>query len=387
MNFQQARKHHNAVAVAARDDEEYARDLWNAVVGMGPDDILPGSYAEAVRDTLPQEHAPLLASNDVAAAYAFTVHASYAGGKKAPILLRDEARANWTRFVTRAKETEELAQGFGWDLSAAWQASVEVAGVGADMGSVEKIARLAGRMYASIRGANASRVPATGGEIYSVEQGNNLGRLLASEQMLLMDPDLELPVLERIATRRAMQYAVRGTEKAARGPMVVLLDESSSMHARRNEWAKAAAIAMARVAKDESREFVAVHYSASVYVQKMDPGSPSDVIQMIKTFLRGGTAIAQALSVGLDQVAELAAKGARGGDVILVTDGVDYNLSEQHRQVSRAAAANVRLWTVAIECDISPDSPLRQGAASYIRLADADMGNADSAVGLAGAAR
>jgi hypothetical protein len=393
LTFQAARKRHIAVASAAECSESDAASLWNAIIGTGED--AAGSYSEAVRDTFPEPLAPLLASNPVAAAYALECHAPNMSTSGAPILLRDRARAAWHTVSERASSTEKLATGFGWDLSAAWEVSADVHARGDNLDSVAKIAQLAGRMYASIRGANAHRVPGMGGEIHSVEQGNNVGRLLASELVLLTDDLMETLVLERISTRRALQYSVRGTSKANRGPMVVLLDESGSMRSdahgnpnnARNEWAKAAAVAIARVAKDEGRPFVAIHFSTSCVTRRLDPTNASAVMDMVRHFLSGGTRVAMALSVGLDECQALAQAGAKGADLILVTDGVDGDTEGHAAQVARMAAGNVRLWTVAVECAIPESSPLRAGAAGYLPLGAADLSNAKSAVSLARATK
>ncbi len=375
LTFKQARKRHLAVAEGAARNEVAAIALWNGIIGNGDD--LTG-YAEAARDTLPGEHAALLARNAVAAAFAFATHAPNMMTKAAPVLLRDAARRNWSTFAERANQTEQLARGFGWDLSEAWEATAQADVAKNGLDQIERIAKLAGRMYQSIRGSNARRVPGIGGEIHSVEQGNNVGRLLASESVLLTDPDLELPLLERISTRRALQYSVRGEDKCARGPIVMLIDESGSMHADRNDWAKAAAVAMARVARDEKRAFVVVHFSTSCVVRKVDPSSATDMGAMISHFLDGGTSIGIAMGVALDEVVALAAEGKRGADMILITDGIDGDAGAIARQVDRAKAANVRLWTVAIECDIYESSPLRKDAAGFTRIGDRQLHDAST---------
>ena len=43
------------------------------------------------------------------------------------------------------------------------------------------------------------------------------------------------------------------------------------------------------------------------------------------------------------------------------------------RAVGEAKSLGVRLWTVAIECDISPSSPLRAEAADYTQLRSLDL--------------
>jgi Mg-chelatase subunit ChlD len=385
--FLQARREHHAVAVAADQNAALAGDLWNAIIGVGAGP-LAGSFAEAVQDTAPVEHAALLVSDDVAAAYAFERMwgcLPTLPPRASPFELRSIAREQWTAFDAQARRTEHLAEGFGWDVSAAWTHTRDVDLAQGDLGQVERIARLAGRMYAALRGARASRVHGVPSEVYSVEQGNDVSRLLPAEQVLLMDPVLETVVLERIASRRAAQYAVRGDAKKSKGPLVVALDESGSMHAERNDWAKAAAVALSRVAFDEKRPVSVVHYSTSTVQQAIKPGDTGAVLRRVRHFLGGGTAIGLALGVAVQQVRELARRGQKGADIILVTDGVDADQASQEAAIQEGLALGVRLWTVAIECEVPETSPLRAKAAQYTRLGEAELTNSNSVALLAGA--
>ncbi|HSN97078.1 MAG TPA: VWA domain-containing protein [Candidatus Nanopelagicales bacterium] len=385
--FLQARREHRAVAMAADLDVALAGDLWNAIVGVGAEPLV-GSFTEAVHDTAPVEHAALLASDDVAAAYAFERMWGCLPGLPrgaSPFELRTIAREQWAVFDTQARRTEHLAMGFGWDVSAAWTHAREVELARGDLGQVERIARLAGRMYAALRGARARRVHGVPSEVYSVEQGNDVSRLLPAEQVLLMEPVLETVVLERIASRRAAQYAVRGDANKSKGPLVVALDESASMHAFRNEWAKAAAVALSRVAFEEKRPVSVVHYSTSTVHQDIRPGDTEAVLRMIRHFLGGGTAIGLALGVAVQQVRQLAQRGQKGADIILVTDGVDGDQAAQEAAIQEGLALGVRLWTVAIECEVPETSPIRTKAAQYTRLGSADLADGNSVALLAGA--
>lgn len=381
--FLQAMRQHQALVTATGEDPRRAADLWNAIIGTG---TLPtGSFAEAVADTAPVTHAALLASDDVAAAYAFDLFWRTPSAGASPFELRTLARAQWARFVERAESTQEMAQGFGWDLSAAWTQARDVTLADGDITSVERIARLAGRMYVALRGARASRVYGIPSEVYSVEQGSDIGRLLSAEQVLLTEPLLEIVALERIASRRAAQYAVRGDAKQSRGPLVVVLDESSSMRGRRNEWAKAAAVALSRVAMTEKRAVTVVHYATSVVVQPLKPPDAATMLSMVRHFLGGGTAIGLALKVAVQEVRDLAQRGQKGADIVLVTDGVDGDETSQLGATAEGKALGVRLWTVAIECDVRESSPIRAEAAAYTRLGASDLNEA-AVVRLAGAA-
>jgi uncharacterized protein with von Willebrand factor type A (vWA) domain len=302
-----------------------------------------------------------------------------------PFELRTLARERWEMFHEQAARTEHLAAGFGWGLSAAWAHTQEVKLAQGDMSQVERIARLAGRMYIALRGAHARKVHGIPSEVYSIEQGNDLARLLPAEQVLLTDQVLEIAALERIASRRATQYAVRGTMKVSKGPLVVALDESGSMGGVKNEWAKAAAVALSRVATEELRPVSVVHYATSTVVQPLLPGDTAAVLKMIRHFLGQGTAIGLALGVAVQQVRELAQKGQKGADIILVTDGIDADVKAQEIAIQEGHVLGARLWTLAIECDIDAHSPLRAKAAHYIRLGRSDLSE-KSVTLLAGAA-
>jgi Mg-chelatase subunit ChlD len=376
-------RQHRALVAANGQDPDRAADLWNAIVGAGTPTA--GSFAEAVADTSPVAHAALLAGDDVAATYAFDLFWQTPSSTSSPFELRSLARETWGKFIAQAENMVNLAQGFGWDLSSAWTHTRDVALAQGDMNQVERIARLAGRMYVALRGARASRVKGIPSEVYSVEQGSDVGRLLPSEQVLLTEPLLETVVLERIASRRAAQYAMRGDTKQSRGPLVIALDESGSMHGHRNEWAKAAAVALSRVAMDEKRPVSVVHYSTSTVTQPLKPGDADAMLKMVRHFLSGGTAIGLAVGVAVQEVRSLARKGQKGADVVLVTDGVDGDEAAQARAVAEGQALGVRLWTVAIECDVRAFSPLRKDAAEYTRLGASDL-HEGSVVRLAGAA-
>lgn len=387
-DFLKARHEHAAVKAAAQVDPGDAGDLWNAIAGLGSDPVA-GTFAEAVRDTMPERFTALVATDDIAAAYAFGIMWQTAQrkfgtptgrlGSGVPAWrLRDFARAGWADFAKKADDVSELSRGFGWDDSAAWASAQKIQEARGDMSLVQRVARLAGRMYASLKGARAIKVPGVSGEVYSVEQGRAIDRLLPSTLAMLSDASFEPVVLEQIATRRAPQYAVRGTAKRSKGPLVVAIDESGSMIGARNEWAKAAAVAVARVAAEEGRAVSVIHYSTSAERQALRPRDGASVVQMIQRFLDGGTAISLALSVSVDEVKALAKKGERGADIILVTDGIDGDGAGHVKAIDEGALIGARLWTVAIECDIDENAALRKRAAAYVRLGAADMSSGAS---------
>jgi len=383
--FIKARERHQVVKAAAATDAAVAAEIWGAITEQG--DPMPGSFAEAVRDTLPIEHAAILSTQAVAAASAFAALWQAPRYGRSAFERREHAREGWDAFGAVAKRAEDMIEGFGWDLSTSWE-HARATDAKAPPEMVARVARLAGRMYATLRGASAQRVAGMAGEVHSVELGGAVERLLPSMYAAIMDEHLEIPALYDVSRRRAPQYAVRGTDKRARGPIVLMLDESGSMHGSRNEWAKAAAIAVARVAAAEKRRVAIVHFGTSVVVRDLVASDPASVLEMIGHFLSGGTDVGLALTSAIAEVKRLAARGDQGADVITATDGIDpASVEVQRAAVETMRAQGVRLWTVAIECVIAADAPLRAGATSYSELGREALGEGESVKMLAGATR
>jgi hypothetical protein len=388
--FRVAVRQHASVADAANVDVDAAAALWRAVTSSSDRAYAPppGTWESAVADTVPVEYAPLLAASDVAAAYAFALafmQRPMGVGSLTPTALRNRAREVWGAFAERAKVADAIERGFGVDESDAWATASDVSLGSRELSSVERVAKLAGRMYSAMRGSVTRKVAGAPEEVYDVGLGSNVARLLASEYVNWVDPEREVVFYDRIVQRKAMEYKLRGTSRASGGPLVLALDESGSMHEGRREWSKAAAMALARVAFDEGREVAVVHYSRSVVVRPLRKGDGAGLLAMVRSFLDGGTRIGLALQNAADQVEALAKRGQGGADVVLVTDGVDYQVEAQAAGVARLATIGANLWTVAIECDIPADSPLRTGAAHYVRVGDADL-TVGAATKLTGAA-
>lgn len=382
MRYDIARKMHADLGATFVEFPHTSLMLWETLQGRGRD-----LWIEAVSETMPGEFSAMLRTNDTAAAYAHnlmwdTVSVGQCG---TALQFRDALRSVWEKFSERAKETKELQEGFGWDHSSAWKQTREIQCATGDLEAVKRIARLAGRMYAAMRGGDANKVRGVPQEVYSVELGNNVGRLLCSEQAFLADNQLEIITLQRLAAHKATQYAMRGTDKRSKGPLVICLDESASMHGYRNEWAKAAAVALARVAQDENRKCAVVHFSTSVYVQNLD-NSAASIGELIRHFFSGGTNIAWALAAAAEKVQEFQSKIGQASDVILVSDGVDGDVEGHLKSVSQLKKIGARLWTVGIDVEIPEDNVLRKEASEYTHL-DSNNMTAKDAVSLGKAAR
>ncbi len=111
-----------------------------------------------------------------------------------------------------------------------------------------------------------------------------------------------------------------------------------------------------------------VHFATGTDVTKLPPGDHRAILNMTRHFLNGGTDIAKALAVGADEVGNLAAQGFVGADIVLITDGEDYNYKAMDVTLGLAQAQGVRLWTVVIECNVDKKSPIISRASEVIRV-------------------
>lgn len=368
----------------AASNERNAAAVWDAIVGA--ESAPPAdSPAECASDTMPEQHRALLVENEPAAAVAWSLlELVYVSQEITPLARRDLARAAWERFEEQASTVEKMALGFGWSLGDSWQVWRDIGQAG-NTADVTRIAELAGRFVVALKGAVASRVAGAMGDLHSVEQGADLSRVLPSERMLMADPVTEPMFADRLESRRLMQYSVRGRAPAGRGPIVMAIDESGSMHGRRNDWAKAATLAVAQVAKAGKRPVSVVHFATGCVEHELDPSNVEQVLRTIRSFLNGGTSIGLALERALEQVKALAKKGDTGADIILATDGIDGSESRIVAAVEALRAYGARLWLVAIECRIHEGHPLRAGAETYIELGVESLTDPTSMVSLKGA--
>jgi uncharacterized protein with von Willebrand factor type A (vWA) domain len=98
-------------------------------------------------------------------------------------------------------------------------------------------------------------------DVVGVEPGGDVGRLLPSELVKLMVPELELDTLRRIVERQALCREHHAVEPAGKGPIIVVTDESGSMEGPRAHTAKALALALAWIARRQKRWCGLIAYS------------------------------------------------------------------------------------------------------------------------------
>src|SRR5262245_56281799 len=98
-------------------------------------------------------------------------------------------------------------------------------------------------------------------DVVGVELGVDVGRLLPHELAKLADDDLADDAMRRLVERQLMGREYRAMEPVGRGPCIVCVDESGSMHGEKGHAAKAMALALAWIARSQGRWAALVSYS------------------------------------------------------------------------------------------------------------------------------
>lgn len=216
---------------------------------------------------------------------------------------------------------------------------------------------LAGRFRRVAQSKQRHRVDHGDDEVTGVTIGGEISRLLPVELARLMLPATALDTLRRVAEHEALCREHQGVEPVARGPLVVLVDESSSMEeARKIETAKGLALALAYVARKQRRWVCLVSFSSGNRHKAvvLAPGrwDETALLGWLEHFYRGGTS-AHVLMEVLPQTlwGQLMAAGAARGktDVMVLTDGqIGATQDQIDGFVAWKAAERVKLHTVMV---------------------------------------
>lgn len=386
ITFEEACQFHSMMETVAREarvsgHSRFISEVWDAATGREAN----GMVADAVRMVVPMDWVPLLVSEDgVPAAYLtatlMKIVEDHQINVADDLALRAAVTAAFVGMEERRKLANEIESGFGCDDSLAWATvrDVEEDGDPVVRDAMKKIAKLAGKMFDAFRYVKIPRPTDDPQEYDGAKTGGELDRLLPEEVAKLGIDGLGLETAERIIGGKALQYKLHGQSTKTRGPLVIALDESESMgdydrgrakpNGRRNVWAKACAVALARVARMEGRKIRIVHFSTATVVRELK--ADVDVIKMARHFLSGGTSIPNAMARAAGQVGDLAKQGHEGADIILITDGEDGRIDNCPELFDDLDKQQISLWTVSIASRQAQKRLIRARAKRYIHVDD-----------------
>jgi uncharacterized protein with von Willebrand factor type A (vWA) domain len=221
-----------------------------------------------------------------------------------------------------------------------------------------------GRLRNRAAGAHRALTPAAPARIAGIRLGDDLSRLLPAETALAAEPLLASEFERRYAESELATYRIEERAEPERGPVVVCLDESSSMEGDREIAAKAAALAVLQVAADDGREGALIEFADAEHLRVTRWGArernPVATADVLGHFWGGGTDFSAPLAAALELI-----EGERrlaGADLLMVTDG-DASISDEVRDrvvAARDGELGVRLFVVAVGTDPGPLEPIAE---------------------------
>jgi uncharacterized protein with von Willebrand factor type A (vWA) domain len=127
--------------------------------------------------------------------------------------------------------------------------------------TLKRICELAGRYRRVAQSRQRQKVMHGMDDMVGVTLDGDPGKLLPVELARLAIPELELDTLRRLVERQCMAREYRCVEPVARGPIILSVDESGSMQGEKVHTAKALALAMAWIARQQKRWCALVAFS------------------------------------------------------------------------------------------------------------------------------
>jgi len=221
-----------------------------------------------------------------------------------------------------------------------------------DSRQLRRIMELAGRYRRLAQAKQRQKTTHGRDDVVGVTLGADLGALVPSELAALGDEDLELDAMRRFLERAMLQREYRGLEPKARGPIVVVVDESGSMRGKPVAMAKAFALAMAWIARHQHRWILLVGFSGDsegtwcpMPPDRWDQGA---LLEWLEHFYSGGTTMDVPLETLPARWKELGCPEGQT-DVIQITDAI-VNVPDEMRErfLAWKAQAQAKYYTLVV---------------------------------------
>lgn len=314
------------------------------------------------------------------------------------LALIDEARSKFLpEFYARIKDLlhlyEELEPLLGelgrlWDLSKGnlKQFNVEqlkrYAQLLESKPEIKRLAELLGRMqevnteYEEELYATQVLVPypienrAHPSEVVGIVEGNDLARVLPSELILLKDADTELIFLKKYAEHQLLCFDYSSKEQVyreenieelrqkakdkERGPFILCIDTSGSMHGTPELIAKVLSLALVKIARREKRSCYLITFSTGIHTMDLSPQltSVDGLIDFLSHSFHGGTDAVPALEEAVRKVKE---KAYNQSDIIFVSDFVMSPSKELIDKVAEAKSGGNKFYSLTIGSSANSD--------------------------------
>jgi uncharacterized protein with von Willebrand factor type A (vWA) domain len=246
--------------------------------------------------------------------------------------------------------------------------------------TLKRVCELAGR-YRRVAQSKQRRKTVHGlDDVVGVEPDGDLARLLPHELAKLVVPELELDTLRRLLERQTLCREYHASEPVGKGPIIITIDESGSMQGEKAHTAKALALVLAWIARQQNRWCALVAYSGDsgerLLALPTGRWNESALANWLTAFIGRGSDLDVPVRELPRMHAELRAPTGVT-DVIMITDAICQVPAEVRERFNAwKKSAQVRVIALVID-NPSGDLVLVSDEVHPVRSLDAD----ESAVG------
>lgn len=191
--------------------------------------------------------------------------------------------------------------------------------------NLQEIAELAGRFRRIAKKKQKQKYKRTM-ERRNITLGREVERLLPMELANWSMQSSKLDFLRRFSEQQTFIFSTKGKDKRGKGPIIICMDESSSMSMMRAK-SKAFCLALMMIAKKQKRDLAVVPFATTVgevSLFKRGASTSDELVHFCDQFLNGGTNFERPLTQALSILNESRFQEA---DIVFVTDGAS-KLSE-----------------------------------------------------------
>ena len=229
------------------------------------------------------------------------------------------------------EELQTLRRGVGCE-DADWKRMspaerIELAERLKNLPNMKELADMVGRMKRFAMGQQDTKFNDRDDEIYNLEMGANMRRVVPNEFALLGHEATKYEFYRKFADRELLQYKVRGVENVGKGPIVCAIDNSGSMGGQPEKWAKAVAEALRRICQEQDRDFFAMYFGNNRDRRRYDFPKQTPNMERVLDFLSvragGGTQFDGVLTECLQKARDQFDGAGKGSaDIVFITDGL-----------------------------------------------------------------
>ena len=208
-------------------------------------------------------------------------------------------------------------------------------------------------------------------EVNGVHNSNNLNTMLPSEAALLADGDTEMAFYQKFAHQDLLSFKYEGRKlvtsdkilhfkrqkqkRKEKGPFILCLDTSGSMHGLPSQIAKVLTFAIMKMAAKEQRKCYLISFSIGIKsINLLDLANSMDkIVEFLMMSFDGGTDVTPALSEALTM---LQTNDYKEADVLMVSDFVMFEIRQEILQrIKREQVKDTKFHSLTIGKKANPE--------------------------------